>query len=139
MKNAFCVKPLTKYFLLIILLSNLTNCKSNEQTPCIYKGCDAERPTIKNAIHAKGRITTLSGHPEIWIIVSEEGIISENTPIFDGPDIVVICNLADSLKIINQRVIFSGELKDSCNDFEAWTSKVYYSYLTDITINTNDE
>ncbi len=122
--------------LLLILLSSLTYCMSNEQTQCTYKGCDTQRPTIKNAKHVKGRITTLSGRPDTWIIVSEEGIVGQNTPIFDGSDIVIACNLADSLKILNQKVIFSGELKDSCDEFKTWTSKVYYSYLTDLTINT---
>ena len=135
MKNIITVRNLTKCILLMTLFCSLTNCMSNEQTSCKYIGCDVKRPTIKNANQVKGRITTLSGHPDTWIIVSEEGIIGQNTPVFDGPDIVVVCNLADSLKILNQKVIFSGELKDSCDEFKAWTSKVYYSYLTEITTN----
>jgi hypothetical protein len=136
MKNKIDLRNLTKCTMLLTLLCSLTNCISNEQASCTYKGCDYQRPTIKNANQVKGRITTLSGHPDTWIIVSEEGIIGQNTSIIDGPDIVIACNLADSLKILNQRVIFSGELKDSCDEFKALTSKIYYSYLTYIIINT---
>jgi len=136
MKNIITVRYLTKSILLLTLFCSLTSCMSNEQIPCNYVGCDVKRPTIKSANQVKGRITKLTGHPDTWIIVSEEGIIGQNTPVFDGPDIIIACNLADSLKILNQKVIFSGKLKDSCDEFKAWTSKVYYSYLTEITTNT---
>ena len=106
MKNLTSVVNLTKYILFMTVFCSLNNCMSNEQTPCKYVGCDVKRPTIKNANLVKGRITTISGHPDTWIIVSEEGIIGQNTPVFDGPDIVIACNLADSLKILNQKVIF---------------------------------
>ncbi len=136
MKTSIPTKCLVKCLLIATFFCGLTNCMSIEQTSCKYIGCDVKRPTIKNANQAKGRITTLSGHPDTWIIISEEGIIGQNAPIFDGPDIVIACNLADSLKILNQKIIFSGELKNSCDEFKSWTSKVYYSYLTEVTLNT---
>lgn len=135
MKNIKIVRTAIRCILLATLFCSLTNCMSNEQTYCKYVGCDVKRPTIKNANQAKGRITTLTGHSDTWIIVSEEGIIGQNTPVFDGPDIVIACNLPDSLKVLNQKVVFSGELKDSCDEIKAWTSKVYYSYLIEITAN----
>jgi len=121
---------------MVLLFSIMTSCK--EQDRCEYESCDFRRPTIKVADHAKGRIGILSSqYPDTWVIISEEGIIGESTPIFDGPDIVVVCNLPDSLKINDQRVVFSGELKDSCTDFEKWTSKVYYGHLTTVTLVKN--
>lgn len=106
---------------------------------CEFNGCDVMRPTIKVANQAKGRIAILSKqYPDTWVIVSEEGIIGEDTPIFDGPDIVVVCNFPDSLKISDHRVIFSGELKDSCGDYKAWNSKIYYGYLTSLSLNLNE-
>ncbi len=130
------LKQIRYFTVLLVFGGMLTISCSNEQNPCEFNGCDIMRPTIKVANHAKGRIAILSAqHPDIWVIVSEEGIIGEDKLLFDGPDIVVVCNFPDSLKISDQRVIFSGSLKDSCGDYETWTSKIYYGYLTELSLN----
>lgn len=124
-----------KYLHIIVMGLLLMSGSCQKDNICEFNGCDIMRPTIKVANQSKGRIAILSAqHPDIWVIVSEEGIIGEDTPIFDGPDIVVVCNFPDSLKISDQRVVFSGELKDSCGDYEGWNSKIYYGYLTELSL-----
>lgn len=128
---------ITNKLIQLFLISSIFACKDDVQIQdgCQYNGCDLKRQTIKLADNAAGRINVLSKHPDTWVIVSEEGIIGEDGPIYDGPDIVVICNLPDSLKVIGLQVIFSGELKDSCGDFDTWVSKNYYCSPSQITIN----
>ncbi|MBX2965148.1 MAG: hypothetical protein KF845_03315 [Cyclobacteriaceae bacterium] len=135
------MKQISYLFVLLIFFSMVAISCSNEQNSCEYTGCDIMRPTIKIANQAKGRITILSAqYPDTWAIISEEGIIGGSTPIFDGPDIVVVCNFPDSLKISGQRVIFSAKLKDSCGDYEpSWNSKVYYGYLSALLLNEDEE
>lgn len=124
-----------KYLYIITMGLLLMGGSCQKDSACEFRGCDTTRPTIKFANQAKGRITILSAqHPDTWAIISEEGIIGEDTPIFDGPDIVVVCNFPDTLKIIDQRVVFSGDLKDSCGDYETWNSKIYYGYLTEVSL-----
>ncbi|MEN8249809.1 MAG: hypothetical protein ABFS32_12825 [Bacteroidota bacterium] len=115
----------TIQFLIILYLS--ISCNNETKDPCQFNGCNSQRQTIKVASNAKGRISTLSQqYPDLWVIVSEEGIIGEESITFDGPDIIIVCNINDSLKVLGQKVIFSGELKDSCNDFEKGVSEIYY-------------
>lgn len=122
-----------------ILISSL-GCEENEGPPsCEYEGCDPKRQTIKIAEEARGRISVLdSNHPNLWVIVSEEGIIGQEGPIFDGPDVVVACNLPDSIKEYGLQVIFSGELKDACGDFEPSNSTIYYSNIKQLQVIKND-
>jgi hypothetical protein len=102
-----------------------------EQAKSTLLPCNLNRKTIKAAQNAKGRISILDvQHPDTWVIVSEEGVIGQSSPIFDGPDIVVVCNMPESLKIYDLKVIFSGKLRDSGNDFKSGISKIYYSDLT---------
>ena len=106
------------FLITVICFMSATSCNDDNiqdgQGGCQYDGCDLRRQTIKIATNASGRISVLAKYPDIWAIVSEEGIIGEDDPSFDGPDIVVICSLPDSMKVIGLQVIFSGELKDTC-------------------------
>jgi len=126
----------------LLLISLIFSCKDDVQIQdgCQYNGCDLKRPTIKTANNAAGRISIFSKqYPDLWVIVSEDGIIGEDGPIYDGPDIVVICNLPDSLKVYDLQVIFSGELKDSCEDFEKGFSEIYYCTPAQLTIKRKNE
>lgn len=128
------MKNSSSLFLCSIFLLCSFSCKQDSNT-CDYEGCDLRRTTIKIANEVRGRISVLDSiHPDLWVIVSEEGIIGQNNPVFDGPDIVVVCNLPDSFKVYDTKVIFSGELKDACDDFISSNSpsKIYYSNLTQI-------
>lgn len=121
-----------------LLLSLILSCTDDDQDACEYNGCDIRRQTIKLADNAVGRISVLSQqYPDLWVIVSEEGIIGDDNVLIDGPDIVVICDLPDSLKTNGLKVIFSGDLKNSCKDFEKGLSAIYYSTPTMITVKTN--
>lgn len=133
--NANSLKIDLKLTLLLwVFLISGFGCKENV-IPCEYEGCDPKRQTIKIAEEVRGRISVLdSKHPNLWVIVSEEGIIGQEGPIFDGPDIVVACNLPDSLKENGLKVIFSGELKDACDDFKLFNSTLYYSNLTQMMV-----
>ncbi len=113
--------------ILILFMLLVLSCNNNVKDSCEYTGCDPQRQTIKIAYEAKGRVEVFSQKfPDLWVIVSEEGIIGDNNAIFDGPDVVIICNLPDSMKIMGRKVIFSGELKSSCEDFERGLSEIYY-------------
>jgi hypothetical protein len=133
--------PNNNFWLFLFIVSvglSLFSCKDDLDS-CEYEGCDQQRQTIKKAKEVKGRISVFdSQHPNLWVIVSEEGIIGSDAPIFDGPDVVIFCNIPDSLKTNNLRVIFSGELKDSCDDFKPSISEIYYSTITQIS-SRNDQ
>jgi len=127
------MKRLTAILISAALILIAARCE--EENSCDYKGCDPRRQTIKVAQNAIGRVAILSAqHPDVWVIVSEDGIIGENSVVFDGPDIVIACNLPDSMKKDGLKVIFSGELKDSCNDYNSFTSIIYYSSTENIQI-----
>ena len=118
---------------LLVLLTVIFGCEKPETDPCAYEKCDPRKKTVKTATNSKARISVLdSCHPDIWVLVSEEGIIGSKYPAYDGPDIVVPCNLPDSLKVMGRKVLFSGKLKPSCNDFEPGFSIVYYTNLQSI-------
>ncbi len=95
---------------------------------------------MKVAQNEGGRISVLSSeYPDVWVIVVD-GIVGEKGPIFDGPDVVVACNLPDTLEVEGLRVVFSGELKSTCDDFgpSSSSSAIYYSVLSQINV-TKDE
>lgn len=118
---------------LLTALVIVFGCKKPETDPCVYEKCDPRKKTVKTATNTKAVVSVLdSRHPDIWVLVSEEGIIGSSHPTYDGPDIVVPCNLPDSLKVMGQKVLFSGELKPSCDDFEPGFSIIYYSNLQSI-------
>lgn len=95
--------------------------------------CDVSRKTVKVARNVQGRVRIFDiDHPNLWVIVSQQGIIGQTGPIFDGPDIVVPCNLPDNMKQNGLLVVFSGDLKDSKNELPTLTNKVYYSQLTNL-------
>lgn len=97
--------------------------------------CSDNRPTVKVAQSVKGRISVLDvDHPDVWVIVSMQGIIGEIRPIFDGPDIAIPCNLDNTFKKNNLEVIFSGSLKDSQGRSPPSLSTIYYSQLTNIQV-----
>ena len=117
----------------ILITGLIVSCKEDGNT-CEYEGCDSRRQTVKVAHEVRGRISVLSSeYPEVWVIVAE-GIIGQSGPIFDGPDVVVACNLPDTLKEEGLTVVFSGELKSVCDDFGPPNSSsvVYYSVLSQI-------
>lgn len=118
--------------ILIFLLS--TACGDDEDT-CIYEGCDERRQTVKTAKRSLGTIGFFS-NPDTWIIWSD-GIIGSDVQIIDGPDVVVPCNFPDEFKELGLRVQFSGELKDTCDEFPDGTSVYYYSKLNEIKEITN--
>ena len=133
---------ITNKLIQLLLISLIFACKDDVQIQdgCQYNGCDLKRQTIKLAVNAVGRISIFNQqYPDLWVIVSDEGIIGKDKVIIDGPDIVVICNLPDSLKVYDLQVIFSGELKDSCEDFEKGFSEIYYCTPAQLTIKPKNE
>ena len=126
-------------FSMILLIGFIVSCQEDENT-CQYEGCDSRRQTVKVAQEARGRIGILSSeYPDVWSIVAE-GVIGQSEPIFDGPDVIVVCNLPDTLKKEGLLAVFSGELKSACDDFgpPISTSAVYYSILTRINLIVNE-
>lgn len=95
--------------------------------------CGLEGPAVKVAKDVRGRVSVLdASNPDLWVIVSEQGIIGNPNPIYDGPDIVIPCNLPDSLKRQNLKVIFSGDLKEYKGTAKGWLSTLYNSELTSV-------
>lgn len=126
--------------IVILMIGLNVGCKEERDT-CAYEGRDSRRQTVKVAQEARGRVTLIAGeNSDFWAIVSEEGIIGQNTPIYDGPDIIVPCNLPDTLKEVDLRVVFSGELKSACDDFASLNSfsTIYYSTLSQIRKTKNE-
>ena len=118
-------------FIIFFLLPLMLSCDNEMQENCIYDGCDSRRKTIKVADNIVGRVSILSQHyPDTWVIISKKGIIGDGNMIYDGSDIIVICNLPDSIKFDGQKVVFSGKLKDSCDDFDKWVGEIYYCIPT---------
>lgn len=121
-----------KYIVLFILTFFASGCKDDRNS--VGCGCDSYA-IVKVASNAKGRVARLSAeHPDKWVIVSEEGIIGNPNPIYDGPDIVLVCDFPDSLKVEDQKVIFSGQLTKPCETYETWTSVLYSGRLKDLHI-----
>lgn len=122
---------IVKRLLLISLIFCLSIACTEKDSGCIYDECDHRRKTVKIANGSKGTMLFFP-NPDIWMIESREGIIGSNVPIIDGPDIVVPCNLPEEFKVKGLQVVFSGELKDACDDFNSSLSKFYYSTLVKI-------
>ena len=103
------------------------------QGPNNLADCEAPGAVVKTANDVQGRISVLdTAHPDLWVIVREQGIIGNPNPIYDGPDIILPCNLPDSLKRQDVNVLFSGELRQYQGSLTAWTSILYNSRLTAI-------
>ena len=120
----------TQAIITLLLLCALCGVRCKKQDdPCAYDKCDPRRKTIKVAENSKARVSVLSiRHPDVWVLVAD-GIIGYDGPIFDGPDIVVPCNMPDSLKIMDLKVTFSGDLKSSCDEYGPSLSTIYHSNL----------
>lgn len=126
---------------IVSLLSLTSSCQNQElEEPRKISDlgpCDVARKTVKVAKDVKGRVTVLDvDHPSLWVIVSEQGVIGVPGPVFDGPDIVIPCNMPDSLKKYDLKVVFSGDLKESQDGLPSGTSKLYYSSVTSIRLTT---
>ncbi len=130
MKKLFIYLHIALSFLQYILVA----CQTLEpQGPNNLADCEVPGAVIKTANEVRGRISVLdTAHPDLWVIVSEQGIIGNPNPINDGPDIVLPCNLPDSLKRQDVNVLFSGELRQYQGSLTAWTSTLYNSRLTAI-------
>jgi hypothetical protein len=88
---------------------------------------------IKSAKDVRGRVSVLDlDNPNTWVIVSEQGIIGNPNPVYDGPDIVIPCNLPDTLKRQDTKVVFSGDLREYKGSARSWLSTLYSSRLTAI-------
>jgi hypothetical protein len=115
---------------LLVACQNPEPDASNKLVDCVAPGA-----VIKTAQQVRGYISVLDAdHPDLWVIVSEQGIIGNTNPIYDGPDIVLPCNLPDSLRKQDVRVLFSGELRYYQGPLTAWTSTLYNSRLTAIEV-----
>lgn len=132
MKKPFIYIRTALGFLQYILVA----CQTLEpQGPNNLADCEAPGAVIKTANQVRGRISVLdTAHPDLWVIVSEQGIIGNPNPIYDGPDIVLPCNLPDSLKRQDVNVLFSGELRQYQGLLTTWTSTLYNSRLTAIKV-----
>lgn len=108
-------------------------CENDDLKP-IEKECFEARQTIKTASNAKGVMLTMEKDEQvIWYILSLEGIIGYDGPTYDSRDLVIPCNVPNKFKAEGLRITFSGQLKDTGQDFGDF-SHIYYGNLNDIQI-----
>lgn len=127
------------YFLTVstfILFTSL-GCKKSDTD---VSGCFGNRITVKSVTGVKGRISILdTKHPDLWCIISTQGIYNSEDPSYDSADIVIPCQLPEDFKKTGLLVTISGDLKDVGRDFktDAYSvlySNIYYSDLKELKI-----
>lgn len=124
------------FFAPLLLLSTIIfSCSKDANSP---DDCHRKRRIIKQANGITGVVSRLSNeHPDVWCIVSMQGVIGSLETSYDSRDIVIPCNLPEELKVVGNQVLFSGELKDIGDDFKdspdkVWLENAYYSELSRI-------
>ena len=100
------MKTYSKLFIIFILF---TSCKKYKQNTCLYEVCDDRRFTKITADNTNG-IMIYNNEINKWGIISygigNSGI--KRTSYICGP-------LNDSFKLEDKKVIYSGNLKESCD------------------------
>lgn len=106
----------------IIIVSIVISCKKNKQSSCDYDVCDENRTTVHTA-------NLWVGYLGYYNDIRKWAVNYQIPNTTDGLRTCIICtNIPDSLKQIGRQVIFSGNLKESCNNPkpELGHQEIYY-------------
>jgi len=100
----------SSFFLFLFLIITISSCKKYKQNTCQFADCDSRRITKLVAESWNGRMVYNNQ-------INKWGIRSLVTGNAQRTRIAFICGaLNDSFKVIEKQVVYSGNLRESCEN-----------------------